>query len=65
TAWTESSELFPRATRFICGINSCENPRSYTRTNLTGGTLYEIEVRAKNANGWSGWSHTRTARPND
>ncbi len=72
TAWTTSDELFPRSTRRMCSHNMCWNPRSYEIEDLTAGTRYEVQVRAKTANGWAmnqageaEWSHTRAARPND
>ena len=65
TPWTESDTLFSRAMRRKCqSVIDCSNPRSHEIENLTGGTLYEVEVRVKNANGygeWVGWSR----RPND
>ena len=65
TAWTESAELFPPATHRMCSHEECSNPRSLEIESLTGGTRYEVQVRARNANGWGEWSHTRAARPND
>ncbi|MDE2903394.1 MAG: fibronectin type III domain-containing protein [Chloroflexota bacterium] len=64
TAWTVSDELFPLQTRRICTLLRCWNPRSYEISDLTGGTLYEVQVRAKNANGWGDWVG-KSRRPND
>ncbi len=66
-SWTESAELHPRLTHRICGsAGECENPRRLEITGLTGGNRYEVAVRAKNANGWSEWLHTRSHNiPND
>lgn len=67
TSWTRSDHLFPRATQRICLSIVCDNsnPRNYTITGLTGGTRYEVEVRARNANGWGEWTFTKSGRPND
>ncbi len=66
TTWTEGTVLFPRPAQRICDPSvGCSNPRQQRISSLTGGTRYEVEVRAKNANGWGEWSFTRTARPND
>ncbi len=70
--WTESPELFPRMTRRICAFDgtvqrddgTCENPRRYEVSGLTGGSVYDLGVRFRNANGWSDWQDW-TIRPNN
>ncbi|MYK26551.1 MAG: fibronectin type III domain-containing protein [Dehalococcoidia bacterium] len=56
--------LTPPATQRMCDAHGCANPRRYEITGLTGGQLYEVEVRARNANGWGKWFR-RIGRPND
>jgi len=67
TAWTDSAVLFPRPYRAQCTYSGeCTNPRRHEITGLTGGTKYEVAVRAKNANGWGAWVHKAgDHRPND
>ena len=66
-SWTESDVIYPRQTRLLCGVSTCQNPRSHKITGLTGGTLYEVQVRVNNkdANGAGDWSYSRIVRPND
>ena len=64
--WTESPVLTPRNVVRMCN-ETCVNPRTYTITGLTGGLKYEVQIRARSANGWSDWSGDANgwARPND
>ena len=55
TDWTESAMLYPRQTLRMCNAETCENPRRYETSDLTGGSSYEVEVRAHNANGAGSW----------
>lgn len=63
SAWTESAVLAPRATTLICkGRFRCVNPRRYEIAGLIADFPYEVELRARNANGWTAW-HTSVVRP--
>ncbi|MYI74850.1 MAG: hypothetical protein F4057_05890, partial [Acidobacteria bacterium] len=62
--WTRSPRLYPRQVERICrtegpvhssGGPACQNPRSYTISNLIGGRDYDVAIRARNANGWGDW----------
>ena len=55
TTWTESAKLYPRQTLRICNPETCVNPRTYEIGDLTGGSSYDVEVRAHNANGAGSW----------
>ncbi len=59
SAWTSSAELHYRPTQRLCHDRDgteCQNPRSYTISGLTAGTDYQVDVRARNANGWGAYA---------
>lgn len=63
TDWTESGTLAPRPTTLICSSRfECVNPRRHEITGLIADRPYEVELRARNANGWSSW-YTSIVRP--
>ena len=63
SAWTESGTLVPRVTTLICSSRfECVNPRRHEITGLIADRPYEVELRARNANGWSSW-YTSVVRP--
>ncbi|MYD74429.1 MAG: hypothetical protein F4Y11_09505, partial [Chloroflexi bacterium] len=63
TAWTESDVMLPRAMTLDCDTRfSCSSPRRHEITGLLRNRPYEVELRARNANGWSEW-HSRVVSP--
>ena len=64
SAWTQSGTLVPRPTTLMCSSDrfGCFNPRRHEITGLTADLPYEVELRARNANGWSPW-YASVVRP--
>ena len=50
-----SASVGRRARKDSSGGPACQNPRSYTISNLIGGRDYDVAIRARNANGWGDW----------